>query len=286
VKRVAIRHPSALRPLALVLGTNEIASAIAMKLTEACFAVVMSHDPFPPVIRRGMAFYDCLFGEPCNVEGVVGERADTIVEIVRTHADPRKVAVTRMHLTEVIASRSPSILVEGRMQKRRTTPDLRGIAAITIGVGPQFEVGVNCDVGIETHPAEIGALISLGATKLADGRARTLGGAGRERFVYSDRDGVWHTPVDIGTRVFKGLQLGLLGKMPIFAPMDGTLRGIVRDGLHVPAGVKLLEIDPRGREACWTGMDERGRAIARSVVAAAQRGMLADQEVERVSVHA
>jgi hypothetical protein len=49
------------------------------------------------------------------------------------------------------------------------------------------------------------------------------------------------------------------------------LRGIARDGSHVPAGVKLLEIDPRGRQACWTGMDERGRRIGSSTVAAIEQ---------------
>jgi len=39
----------------------------------------------------------------------------------------------------------------------------------------------------------------------------------------------------------------------------------------VPASVKLLEIDPRGRQACWTGMDERGRRIGSSTVAAIEQ---------------
>jgi hypothetical protein len=46
------------------------------------------------------------------------------------------------------------------------------------------------------------------------------------------------------------------------------LRGIVRDGSEVPAGVKLLEIDPRGRHAQWTGIDDRGRTIAKAVMTA------------------
>jgi hypothetical protein len=36
----------------------------------------------------------------------------------------------------------------------------------------------------------------------------------------------------------------------------------------VPAHVKILEIDPRGRNASWTGMDELGRRIARATVRA------------------
>ncbi|MGA7807992.1 xanthine dehydrogenase [Bradyrhizobium sp.] len=278
-------HPRAPRPFTLVLGTNEIASAIATKLTGAAFAVVMSHDVFPPVIRRGMAFHDTLFGEFCDLEGIAGERADSMAEIARIHAEPHKVAVTELHLTDIIASRSPAVIIDARMQKHRVTPDLRGVARVTVGVGPRFEVGVNCDIAIETHPVDTGSIVSQGATRLADGRSRALGDAGRERFVYSDREGIWHTPVDIGTRVYKGFQLGSLGGQPVLSPIDGVLRGIARDGSRVPIDVKLLEIDPRGRHACWTGMDERGRAIGSNVVAAVQQLMRAVRANVHVSVN-
>src|SRR5271165_1229167 len=50
------------RLLVIVLVTNEIASATAVRLTWEGHGVILSHDPFPPVIRRGMAFHDALFG--------------------------------------------------------------------------------------------------------------------------------------------------------------------------------------------------------------------------------
>jgi len=102
----------------------------------------------------------------------------------------------------------------------------------------------------------------------ADGIERALGGVGRERFVYSDRPGRWHTAVDIGTRIFKGFVLGHLDGRPVTAPFDGVLRGLVRNSTSGPAGVKLLEIDARGRGAKWTGINERGRAIAQATMEA------------------
>ena len=48
----------------------------------------------------------------------------------------------------------------------------------------------------------------------------------------------------------------------------------MRDGYEVPAGVKLMEIDPRGRRANWTGIDNRGKTIAKAVTEAiALRGV-------------
>ena len=255
-------------PLAVVLGTNEIASAVAINLTTAGYSTILSHDPFPPVMRRAMAFHDALFGDRAVVERVEGERAETAMEIAAVLAKPSYVAVTPLQLTDLIAMFSIKVLVDARMQKHRITPDFRGIADVTVGLGPHFAVGVNCDAAVETRPAKNGTVVSFGRTDLADGVARSLGGFGAERFVYSDREGRWHTPVEIGMRIFKGFVVGHLDGQPVSAPLDGVLRGLMRDSTSVPAGVKLLEIDTRGRDARWTGTDERGRAIAEATTAA------------------
>jgi xanthine dehydrogenase accessory factor len=255
-------------PLALVLGTNEIASAVAVRLRTAGHRVVLSHDTFPPVIRRAMAFHDALFGDRAVVEGIEGERAETTLEVGAAMRMPYRVAVTPLHLTDLIASFSPKILVDARMQKHRITPDYRGIVRLTIGIGPNFAVGMNCDVAVETRPVKNGTLIQHGQTDPADGVARSLGGVGAERFAYSDRPGHWHTRIEIGMRVFKGFVLGHLDGVPVHAPIDGVVRGIVRDSTSVPACVKLLEIDPRRRDAKWTGIDDRGRSIAEATTRA------------------
>jgi hypothetical protein len=256
------------RPLAIILGTNEIASATAVRLAWERYLVILSHDPFPPVIRRGMAFYDALFGDRACVDGIAGERAETIVEIADAIGKPGCVAVTPLQLTDILPLRAPDVLIDARMQKHRVTPDLRGLSRLTIGYGPRFEVGRNCDIAVETHPKMTGRLIEDGCSEPADGAPRQLGRAGKERFVYSDCRGSWRTPVDVGMQVFKGFEIGRLAGEIVQAPIDGFLRGIVRDGCLVPEGVKLLEIDPRGREAAWTGTDERGRAIAEAAMKA------------------
>ncbi len=154
------------------------------------------------------------------------------------------------------------------MHKHHVIPDLRNLARIAVGLGPNFVVGKNCDIAVETQPGQCGLVIKAGRTRAPDGRARLLGGIGAERFVYSDQVGRWHTPVEIGTRIFKGVVLGYLDRLPVRAPIDGVVRGIARDGLDVPANVKLLEIDPRGRRASWTGIDEHGQCIAEATVKA------------------
>jgi hypothetical protein len=85
---------------------------------------------------------------------------------------------------------------------------------------------------------------------------------------YSERGGHWRTASDIGSRVYKGMTLGHLDGRAAGVPIDGMLRGVVRNDTWVPSGVKLLEVDPRGRAARWTGIDERGHCIALATIEA------------------
>lgn len=262
-----------IRPYALILGANEIASAAAVELRRTGWAVVLSHDPFPPVIRRKMAFHDVLFGDAVVLDNIEGQLVESALEFFEALRTGEGVAVTLLQLHDLIALRTPNVLIDARMQKYRTTPDWRHIAPMTIGLGPNFVVGENCDIAIETKPARSGRLILHGATEQADHIAQPLGDAGQERFAYAGRAGLWHTAVEIGVRVFKGFVVGRLDGLPVRAPIDGVVRGVARDGARIPRGVKLLEIDPRGRAAQWTGIDPRSKRIAMAVLDVAQGGV-------------
>jgi xanthine dehydrogenase accessory factor len=255
-------------PFAVILGTNEIASAVGVYVHRAGYGVVLSHDPQPPVIRRKMAFHDALFDDAVSVDGIGAERADTGLEIRAGLGRARGVIVTELGLLDLIVIQTLDILVDARMQKYQMTPDLRRLARLTIGLGPGFSGGTNCDIAIETRPGKAGRIIQQGSTDAPDGTPRCLGGRGGERFVRAEISGRWHTAIEIGTRIFKDFVVGHLGNMPVRAPFDGILRGIIRDGTEVLAGMKLLEIDPRGRKASFTGIDDRGRIIAKAVTKA------------------
>lgn len=267
------------RPLAAILGTNEIASAVAVHLHRAGHAAVLADDPQRPVIRRAMAFHDSLYGETAVVEGVAGIAVESLLDVLRVTAEGNGVAVTRLGLVDLLPLAPFAAVIDARMLKHAVIPDLRGLAAITIGLGPGFAVGLNCDAAIETRPGEVGRVGRAGVTAAADGRPALLGGYGRERFVRSETGGRWRTAHAIGSRVFRGMTIGHLDGRAVATPLDGVIRGLVRDGLEVPAGVKLLEIDPRNRfQARWTGIDDRGAAIAEAtaevVVAATARSSI------------
>ena len=250
------------RSRAVILGTNEIASAIAVYLNRMGWRVVLSHDPIPPVIRRGMAFHDALYGDPVSLDDVWAINCDHTLEVLTELANRTRVVVTRLGLSHLLPVGGFSLLIDARMHKTPTMPMLRYLAPLTIGLGPGFVAQDNCDIAIETHPDFAGQILTNGATMLADGIPAPLGALKEERFVYTPFAGRWSTPLEIGTRVYQGLNLGRLGHLDMAAPRDGILRGIARDGSEVPAEVKLIEIDPRGRNAQWQGIDHRARIIA------------------------
>ena len=163
------------RPLVGILGINEIASAVGVHLLRAGWAIVLLYDPFPPVVRRGMAFHDVLFGDRRVIDGIEGERAESLTEIAAALAIPNRVAVTPLQLADLVARRRLDALVDARMQKRRITPDLRGAAGMTVGLGPLFRVGMNCDVAVETKPVRNGCIVTTGSTDEADGVSSSAG---------------------------------------------------------------------------------------------------------------
>lgn len=278
---------SASRPfrLAVILGTNEIASAVAVRLHNAGFRVVLSHDPLPPVIRRKMAFHDALFDDDVTVEGIPAQRADSGLEIRTILSHTPGVVITELGLLDLIVIRSIDVLVDARMQKYLATPDLRRLARLTIGLGPGFAGDVNCDIAIETRPGKAGQIVREGYADEPDGMSRRLGSHWGERFVRSETAGRWNTAIEIGTRIYKDFVVGHLGHTPVHAPFDGILRGVVRDGTEVPAGVKLLEIDSRGRKAVWTGIDSRGQTIASAVTKAVADHKIVAAEKSRNMLH-
>jgi xanthine dehydrogenase accessory factor len=252
---------------AVILGTNEIASAVGVYMHRAGWRTVLSHDPYPPVIRRRMAFHDAIFGERAEVDGLPGLFAETTLEAATLLESRDCVVVTHIGLLDLIPMSTIHVLIDARMHKTWTVADLRHLAGLTVGLGPGFAVARNCDIAIETLPAKTGTILYSGRTEAADGKPRLIGGAGPERFVYSAAKGRWHSALEIGARVYKDFPIGFLEGTAVLAPLDGVVRGIARDGCDAPAGVKLVEIDPRKRPS-FTGIDERGRAIARATMQA------------------
>jgi hypothetical protein len=256
--------------IALVLGTGDIASAIGRVLFLAGWGVAMLRDPSVPVLRLGMAFDDALEDGVAELDGVWAVRAELPQALPALARGREAVALAALDLA-VVAATCPGmagVLIDARMRKYAAVADLRPLAACAVGIGPGFVAEGNVDIAIETLPGQEGALVARGPTATATGQAVPLAGAGEERFVYAQSAGPWRPLLPLGARVAVGMPIGLLGARQVAAPIDGTLRGMVRARPGgVARGSKLVEMDPRP-DAPWTGVPPRARRIAAGVEAA------------------
>ncbi|OYY82430.1 MAG: hypothetical protein B7Y61_11735 [Rhizobiales bacterium 35-66-30] len=258
--------PSGRAPVAVVLGTNDVASAVAHRMFHAGYGVVLSRDPSQPVLRRSMAFDDALVTGFSELEGLPARPADTLVEVLRGFTERHAVMVTSLEMGELLCLGLIDVLVDARMRMRNLKVDIRPFARVSVGLGPGFTAGRHVDVAVETAPEAIGILRD-GSTLAPHGRSMPLAGAGRERFARAPASGIWVTRAAIGDRVRRDEVIGTCDKTPVMAPLAGHLRGLVRSGVAVPADLKLAEVDPRlDCEPSWLGIAERPRRIAEATL--------------------
>ena len=256
-------------PRILVLGSGDVASAVAHLLFVAGYPVFMQDSAQPSATRRKMAFTDAMFDGFAILEGVSARRADSLSDLQTLLAAGSLIPLTALPLPLVLTAVSPQMLVDARMKKHQQPDDLIQLAPLTIGLGPNFVAGENVHMAVETERGEnLGRVITHGATQPLRGEPNAIEGHARDRYVYAPLDGIFHTGLQIGARVARGQEIARIGAASIFAPIDGALRGLTRDGVPVALHSKVIEIDPRVKNPQISGIAERPSRIAQGVLQA------------------
>jgi len=265
IRQIRIRNDAA--PVAVILGSGDIASAIGRDLFKAGCGVLMLRDTAVPVLRRGMAFDDALEDGVAELEGVWAVRAPAPEMVAALVRGREAVVLARLDLAVVAAGWQGvlDVLIDARVRKYAAPADLRPLATCAIGVGPCFIGQENVDIAVETLPGQEGDVVTHGPTAAPTGRSVPLGGAREERFAYAVSSGPWDPKTALGTWVSVGDTIGWLGERRVDAPIAGCLRGLVRETPNgIARGSKLAEIDPRVG-APWTGVPPRAQRIAAGV---------------------
>ena len=253
----------------LIRGSGDVASAVAHRLFSLGHRVLIQEVGQPVYTRRGMAFTDAVFEGKADLQGVLAKRPSTSPDVERMLVCGRAIPVFVGSLDDALGILHPDVLVDARMYKRKLPEAQRGLAPLTIGLGPNFIAGEHADLVIETAWGEqLGQVLHYGPSLPLAGEPRPIAGLTRERFVESPYAGVFSAPVAIGAWVSAGEQVALLNEQPILAPISGYVRGICHAGVHLEKGVRLLEIDPRSEGAHFSGLGERPQRIAAAVVSA------------------
>jgi xanthine dehydrogenase accessory factor len=252
----------------LVRGVGDVGSAVAAVLFHAGYRVALHDEPAPATSRRGMAFADAVFDGAATLDGLTARRVETAVELRETLTSGA-LPVSVWPISEMLKAAQWLAVIDARMRKRTIPEQQRGIAPLTIGLGPNFVAGENVDLAIETSWGDrLGAVIEAGSTLPLGGEPRPIGGVARDRFVYAPVAGRFDTTMQIGDRVEEGAIIATIEGVALHAPITGVIRGLTRGGVEVAGRTKVIEVDPRGDPAAVFGVGERPRRIAEGILRA------------------
>jgi len=255
--------------LILVRGTGDVGSAVAYLLHKAGHGVVLQDSATPAHSRRRMAFVDALYEGRSELLGVLAKKAKTLPDLGHMVRCGRALPVTDEPLEQVLEAVHPDVLIDARMRKREQPEAQRGMAPLTVGLGPNFEAGANVDVAIETGWGEdLGTVLWQGRTRDLTGEPQPIAGHARDRYVYASVSGTFSTFMKVGDLVSQGQEVACIDDTPVAAPISGYLRGLTHDGAPVHKGTKIVEIDPRSTRDGLVGLGERPRRIAEGVLKA------------------
>ncbi len=255
----------------LVRGCGDVGSAVAHRLFGAGYRVVIHDDPGPSHTRRGMSFTDAVFRHKTELAGIWAKHQQSLPAVGHMVGCGKAVPVVTATLDGMLPELRPAVVVDARMRKR-TTPGRMSPAIFTIGLGPNFIVGENADLAVETAWGnELGNVIERGATRPLEGEPKDIEGHARDRYIYASASGLFVTACEIGATVEQGQEVARIGHLVLAAPLSGRLRGLTHTDVHVERGTKVIEVDPRAEDADIYGIGERPRRIAEGVLEALNR---------------
>ena len=261
-----------MKNLIIVRGGGDLATGTIYKLRQCGFPVLVLETGCPSAIRRNVAFSEAVYQGSQSVEGMTCQLVKTPAEAERLlSAGKLPVLVDPQGLC--ISSMKPLAVVDGILAKKNLGTH-RGMAPITVALGPGFTAGEDVDAVVETKRGHnLGKVFYSGAAAPDTGVPGIIGGYGKERVIHSPAEGVLRNVSRITDTVKKGQTIAVVeteqGEIPVLATIDGLLRGLIRDGFIVKEGFKMADIDPRIGEYdnCFT-ISDKARCIAGGVVEA------------------
>lgn len=252
----------------VVRGAGDIATGALVALRRCGFSVAALEVSRPTAIRRTVSLSEAVYDGEAAVEGVRAVLAENVRQAGEISAREAVPILVDPDMRSLGALRCRA-LIDATIAKRNLgmRPDL---APFTVGLGPGFTAGTDVSCVIETMRGHnLGRILYEGGAEPNTGIPGEIGGVGAQRVLHAPADGILRVFKDIGAVVSKGEIVAEVGGVPLRAAIDGLVRGMLRPGFSVKAGMKLADIDPRADELqnCHT-VSDKARCIAGGVLQA------------------
>jgi xanthine dehydrogenase accessory factor len=254
--------------IVLIRGAGEMASGVIHRLHRSRFKVCMTEIAQPLAVRREVAFSEAIYEGKKEVEGVRAKLIFRPEEIEPTWKNENIPILVDPDARKTRNFLKPDILVDAIMAKKNLGTQISD-ASLVIGLGPGFTAGKDVHLVVETNRGHhLGRVILKGSAEADTGVPGEIGGYTVERLLRTMKKGIFHPQKSIGERVNKGAVVAVVDDFPVMAKISGVVRGLLRDGVEVKKGMKVGDIDPRGkREFCFT-ISDKARAIGGGVLEA------------------
>lgn len=250
-----------------IRGAGDLATGIALRLYRSGFDIVMSDIAVPTTVRRTVAFSPAVYTGETSVEGITGKLCENI-SMIDTVMESGCIPVIVDPSGEIMKEYKPDVIVDAIIAKTNIGTKITD-ADVVIGVGPGFNAGVDCHAVVETKRGHnLGRVLWSGSAYPNTGVPGNIGGYTVERIIRATADGVFRAKVNIGDYVKAGDLLAYCDETPVYANIDGIVRGLLQDGVKVKTGMKSGDVDPRAeREYCFS-VSDKASAIGGGVLEA------------------
>lgn len=251
----------------VIRGGGDIATGVAWRLYQARFPVFITEIARPLAVRRKVCFCEAVWDGTAEVEGVRACRAETPEE-ARSIQSGGEIPVLVDPDLERLPPLAPDVLVDATLAKRNlgVTMDM---APLVIGLGPGFTAGEDVHRVVETKRGHnLGRVIADGRAAPDTGIPGNIGGYAIERVLRSPSDGVFSTLVELGTLVAPGEVVAEVEGQAVRTEIAGMVRGLIRPGIPVSKGMKVGDVDPRGKDAFLDTISDKALAVAGGVLEA------------------
>lgn len=250
-----------------IRGAGDLATGIALRLYRSGFDIIMSDIAVPTTVRRTVAFSPAVYTGETSVEGITGKLCENI-SMIDTVMESGCIPVIVDPSGEIMKEYKPDVIVDAIIAKTNIGTKITD-ADVVIGVGPGFNAGVDCHAVVETKRGHnLGRVLWSGSAYPNTGVPGNIGGYTVERIIRATADGVFKAKVNIGDYVKAGDLLAYCDETPVYANIDGIVRGLLQDGVKVKTGMKSGDVDPRAeKEYCFT-VSDKASAIGGGVLEA------------------
>ncbi len=252
--------------MVIVRGGGDLASGTIYRLHRCGYQVLVLETERPTAIRRQVSFCEAVYDGAAAVEQAVCQKAASWEECQKAWSQG-EIPLMVDPQGEMIGKLRPEAVVDAILAKRNLGTH-RGMAPLTVALGPGFCAGADVDYVIETKRGhQLGRVLEKGYAIANTGVPGLIEGYGAERVIHAPAAGKIQALAEIGQIVEKGQLIARIGGEPVAAALSGVLRGIIRDGFEVFKGMKIADIDPRKgqKENCGT-ISDKARCIAGSVL--------------------